>query len=543
MKFHILAVSTSLLLGAGLSALQPGNFFIGWIIFSFLFLLSFYIFRFASQWSTRLHPSTFNPSTSLRASIQLVILLAFLLRLALGLTFYFVLPLQPDAGEDHHNGYIYFDAYRRDSQAWDLAQSDQPIWESFNKTHYSDQYGGLLAILTFGYRYLSPDAHRPLLPILLAAMFAALGIPFLWKSANELWGEKIALFAIWMYALYPESVLLGSSQMREPFLTTFMAMALWGFVERGADWQSAVPVTKSAADYLPASQARGAIAWIVIGFLGMLLLSPAVALLTIVLFAGWMWVTREHGRVSWIALLVTGFVFVAGLYLLAWGVEREQPFGASPIGTVMNWTREAVKWDTYQLERGSGWVQKLFNEMPEGLHPLFVMIYGLCQPVLPAAFVEPTTLTLRLLGIFRAAGWYALVPLLFYAPFGAARLESGAKRRLWYWLIALVWLWSIVASLRGGADQWDNPRYRAILIAVQASVAGFAWVNRDRWLTRWILVEVVFLAFFTQWYISRYAHIGGQIPFGIMVGLIFVCAGSIIGGGWWRDRRSSGGGA
>jgi hypothetical protein len=530
MKFPLLAISSSLLLGAGLSALQPGNFFIGWLIFSALLLLTYYAIR-----STHVHTYTRTQAggeTLITENWSLVtaLTLAFLLRLALGVTFSLVLPLQPDAAEDHRNGYIFFDAYRRDEQAWELAQSDQPVWESFNKTHYSDQYGGLLAILTFTYRYISPDAHRPLLPILLAALVAALGIPFLWKSANKLWGEKIALFAVWMYALYPESVLLGSSQMREPFLMTFMAMALWGFVS----WQNAGRV---GSDVPPYRDQRSAWLWLALGFLGMLLLSPAIALLTLILFAGWTWVTREHGRVSWAALLVTGLAFVAGLYLLAWGLEREQPFGSSPFGIVMNWSRDAVKWDTYQLERGSGWIQKLFSEMPEGLHPLFVMIYGLCQPVLPAAFVEPTTLPLRLLGIARAMGWYALVPLSFYAPFAAARLPVGPKRRLWFWLIALTWLWSIVAALRGGADQWDNPRYRAILIVVESLVAAFAWVNRDRWLTRWIAVEVVFLIFFTQWYASRYYHLGGQIDFGVMVAIIFACAALILVGGWWWDRK------
>ena len=518
MKFHLPIILSSLLLGVGLSAIQPGSFLLGWLIFSFLFLLSFYVLRFSHRWSTG------------GRSLAIAMALAFLLRIVLGAAFYFTLPLQSDAADDHHNGYIFYDAYRRDTQAWDLSQSDQPVLESFNKSHYSDQYGGLLAILTVSYRYLSPDAHRPLLPILLAALTATLGLAFLWRTTTRLWDKRIAIFAIWMYALYPESILLGSSQMREPFLMTFMAMALWGFV----DWRTSGLDTAGERRLL---DRQNAWLWLALGFLGMLLLSPAIALLTLLLFAGWTFVQREHGRVSWVALLTTGLVFLVGLYLLAWGLEREQPFGSSPIGIVMNFARDAVKWDTYQLERGSGWVQKLFSEMPEGLHPLFVMIYGLCQPVLPAAFVEPTTLTLRLLGIFRALGWYALVPLMFYAPFAATRSEVGEKRRLWYWLIALVWIWSIVAALRGGADQWDNPRYRAILLVVESLVAAFAWVNRDRWLTRWILVEVIFLAFFTQWYVSRYYHLGGQIPFGVMVALIFVFAVIILGGGWWLDRR------
>ena len=528
MKFHLLSISSGLLLGAALSAIQPGNFLLGWLIFSFIFLLSFYVLRFLSRWA--------NGGRALAWAMAL----AFLLRIALGVTFYLALPLQPDAADDHRAGYIFFDAYRRDTQAWDLAHSDQPIWEAFNKNFYSDQYGGLLAINAATYLVFSHDAHRPLLPIVLASLMATLGLPFLWKSASRLWEERIASFAIWMYALYPESILLGSSQMREPFLMAFMAMALWGFVasRRSAKSSRSTPVGPDFAfRSRETSESARSWLWLALGFAGMLLISPAIALLTLLIFIGWMWVQREHGRVSWIALAVTGLIFIAGLYLLAWGLEREQPFGSSPFGIVMNWSRDAFKWDVYQLQRGSGWVQKLFNDMPTAVHPLFVMIYGLTQPVLPAAFIEPSTLTLHLLGIFRALGWYALVPLLFYAPFAAYRSTTGADRRLWLWLTAIVWLWSIVAAMRGGADQWDNPRYRAMLIVVESLVAGFAWVHRDRWLARWLAVEVVFLAIFTQWYASRYYHWGGQLPFGVMVVLIFFIAALILVGGWWWDRR------
>jgi hypothetical protein len=269
----------------------------------------------------------------------------------------------------------------------------------------------------------------------------------------------------------------------------------------------------------------------------MLLVSPAIALLMLIILAGWMWVGRERGRVSWVALAVAGLVFLAGLYLLAWGLEREQAFGSSPLGIILNWSRDAVQWDIHQLERGSGWVQKLFNEMPEWLRPIFVMVYGITQPVLPATFIEPTTPLFRALYIFLSLGWYALVPLLFYAPIAAFRTSRAAARRLWLWLTAVTWLWIIVSALRGGADQWDNPRYRGILIVIQALVAAYAWVHRDRWLVRWLSVEGVFLVVFTQWYVSRYYHLGGQLPFGVMVLLIVVIAAVILIGGWWWDRR------
>jgi hypothetical protein len=519
MKFHLLAIFSSLLLGAALSFIQPGNFLLGWLLFSFLFLLTHYAIR-TTYYATR--------------NSQLVVLLslAFLLRLALGVALTLALPEGGNPNPQHEAGYIFLDSYRRDAQAWELAQSDAPILSAFNKDFYSDQYGGLLAFSAVTYRYLSPDAHRPLLPVFFGALTAALGLAFLWKAAARQWDERIALAAAWIYALYPESILLGSAQMREPFLMAFVAMALWGFVARSA---RSLALTGCFAK---TSESAHGWPWLALGFAGMLLVSPAIALLMLVILAGWGWVGRERGRVSWIALAAAGLVFLAGLYLLAWGLERGQPFGSSPVGVILNWSREAVKWDIYQLVRSSGWVQKLFNHMPESLHPLFVMIYGITQPVLPATFIEPTTPLIRALMIFRALGWYALVPLLFYAPFAAFRTSRGPARRLWLWLTAAAWLWIIVAALRGGADQWDNPRYRAILIVLQALVAGFAWVHRDRWLVRWLAVEVVFLAVFTQWYVSRYYQLGGQLSFGVMILLIVLLAALILVGGWWRDRRT-----
>ena len=506
MKFHLAAILSSLLLGAALSAVQPGSFWTGWLVFSILFLLSSYIIRAIHPWLNTGY------------SITILVVLAFFLRLLLGTGLYLALPEGGNPNDQHDAGYIFLDSYQRDTQAWELAESEAGILSAFNRNFHSDQYGGLLAFDAFIYRYLSPDAHRPLLPVFFGALISALGLAFLWKVAARQWDKNLAFAAACIYAIYPESIFLGSAQMREPFLMAFVAISLWGFVSRGSGWKFSA-------------------LWLAIGFAGMLLVSPAIALLMLVILAGWAWMGREHGRVSWIALVIAGLVFIAGMYLLAWGLEREQAFGSSPLGIILNWSREAVKWDTYQLVRSSGWVQKLFNEMPASLHPLFVMVYGVTQPVLPATLIEPTTPLIRALMIFRALGWYALVPLLFYAPFAISRMPQGSARRLWYWLTAVTWLWIIVAALRGGADQWDNPRYRAILIAVQALVAGFAWVHRDRWLLRWLAVEAVFLVIFTQWYLSRYLHIGGQLPFGIMILLILIIAGLILLGGWWWDRR------
>ncbi|HEY5902427.1 MAG TPA: hypothetical protein VIU39_07735, partial [Anaerolineales bacterium] len=377
------------------------------------------------------------------------------------------------------------------------------------------------------YRYLSPDMHRPLLLVLLSAMIAALGLSFLWKASVAQWGAKVAAAAGWIYALYPESVLLGGSAMREPYLMAFSALALWGFVA----WHTL-------------EERRGWI-WIGAALAGMLLVSPAVALVTLLLLGGWLFFSGGRGRIPWWAVLAALVIFIGGLFLLSSALDRQGELAhLTPIGVVNNWLRGAVKWDVYQLERGSGWVQKLFDEMPAWLRLPFVMVYGIFQPVLPATLMEPTTATWRVIGVLRALGWYALLPLLVFSLFAGTRPAasgSGQGGRVWAWLSALIWLWILLAALRGGGDQWDNPRYRAILFLWQALVAGHALVwwseRRTPWLGRLVLAEVVFLAVFTEWYASRYFHWGFQLPFGAMVGLILACWAVIAAGGWLLDRR------
>jgi hypothetical protein len=504
-------------MGAGLSFLQPGNWLIGWLVFSFLLFLSSWLFALLHRWAGG------------GRALAWIVALAFVLRLATGAGIHLALPVDGYDEPDDRAGFFFTDAHRRDDQAWDLAQSGEPILSAFNKTYHSDQYGGLLAFTSLAYRFLSPDAHRPLLLILLSAIVAALGMPFFWRGARQAFGEQIALAAGWMLVLYPESLLLGGAAMREPYLITLGAISLWGFV----DWQF--------------NRSRRAYGWLGLGLAGMLLVSPVVALVTLVILAGWYWMAREHGRLSWVSFLAAALVLVTGLALLAWALNRQGDFGGGPLGVVVGWFREAVKWDLYQLERGSGWVQKLFDEMPGWLRLPFVAIYGIFQPVLPAAFIEPTTLTWRITGIARSLGWYLFWPLLLYSFIASWKHEDARERNLWIWITVIAWLWIILTALRGGGDQWDNPRYRAILLLWQSLAAAYAWtrfrLGSDSWLVRVWLIEVIFLAFFTQWYLSRYYHIGGQIPFGWMVALII---GSslivLVGGGIWdRSRRKKSG--
>ena len=511
-------VPLSLGLGAALSSLQSGQWLIGWLGFSFLFLISLSLLTLATKWADGGKILTW------------MVALAFILRFAGGVITYLALPVYGYVDdEDQSAGFAYTDAHRRDSQAWDLASSEHSILDAFSKNYAYDQYGGLLAFSAFVYRYGSPDAHRPLMLVLLSAFMAALGLPFLWKAARQHWGAKTAVASGWIYALYPESILLGGSAMREPYLWAFSAFALWGFVNSGVQ---------------PSNSRRNALIWLGIGIAGMLLVQPVAALMTLVILAGWMYFTSERGRTSWWRILAVAVVFIAGLFLLSSGLNRSGSLeGGTPIGIINNFIREAVKWDVYQLERGSGKVQVLFEQMPKWMHLPFVTAYGIFQPVLPAAFVEPTKLIWRIIAVLRALGWYAMLPALILSIVASTGEGEKKKRRVFIWLSFMMWVWIIITALRGGGDQWDNPRYRAILFLWQAILAGYVWCwwreTKNAWFLRVVAMEFVFLIFFGQWYASRYFYIGRQLPFAQMMAIILGLWALIFFWGLWHDRKRS----
>src|SRR5687767_12363706 len=252
-------------LGAVLSSLQPGSWLLGFISFSFLFLLSFTLLTLSVKWANT------------GRTLAWIVAIAFALRLLVSLSLYFGLPVFGYEDADDKAGFVFTDAHRRDDQAWELSHSERPILVAFTDKFAYDQYGGLLAFDAFTYRYLSPDAQRPLILMLISAFVAALGIPFFWIAVSQVFGVKVAYASAWIFALYPESILLGAYGMREPYLLTFSAFALWGFVE----WQYR-PVRPETL----AQRIQNGWIWFGLGLLGMLLVSPVVALVTIAIFGG-----------------------------------------------------------------------------------------------------------------------------------------------------------------------------------------------------------------------------------------------------------------
>lgn len=502
---------SALILGAVLSNLQSGNFLIGFLSFSFLFFISFAILIISTRWASN------------TKKIIWIVALAFIIRFASGVTIYLTLPILGYDDQDDQAGFVYTDARRRDEQAWQLATSEQPILNAFQQQYAYDQYGGLLAFSAFIYRYLSPDFHRVILLILISALMGTLAIPFLWKSINLYFDEKTASAATFILALFPENILLAGSPMREPYLLAFSGFAVWGFIS----WQN--------------NKDKKQLLWLALGIAGMLLVSPSIALVTLLILAGWYYFESGRGQISWWMILVTFSIFLFGLFILSSALTRGSLSGDSPLAVINNFIRESLKWNVFKIEEGSGWVQKLFEEMPAWLQLPFVMVYGVLQPVLPAILIAPTTIIWKIIGILRAVGWYVLLPALIMVWGTATTIREEKKRKVILWLSFIVWGWILFTALRGGGDQWDNPRYRTILFLWQSILAGYLWVwwreTKNVWLGRVYWMELVFVLVFANWYAERYWYIGFEFSFAQMVILILFLWALILGWGFWRDAR------
>jgi hypothetical protein len=172
----------------------------------------------------------------------------------------------------------------------------------------------------------------------------------------------------------------------------------------------------------------------------------------------------------------------------------------------------------------------------------FMVGYGVAQPVLPAALADPTAWPWKVISIFRALGWYLLIPFLIGSLISIRKLPDHSERRAWIWLWVIIWVWIVVSSYRAGGDQWDNPRYRAIFLLWQALLAGYAWewwrTTHDLWQGRVLAVEGVFLMIFGYWYAARYTNWrAGQVHIFVIIALIVIISSIILVGGWILDRH------
>lgn len=481
--FRILKISlpSAALLGLVVVLVNPGEKpFMGWLgatLLSFLFVFGI-LFAFE-----RLH----SPS-----QVKRITVVNFLLRVATGIALFLMLPIWGYEEEPPQAGYLYLDAYRRDADAWQIASSDEALFAGFQDEFYTDQYGGMLSLSASVYRLLSPDAQRPVLIMFLTAFISSLGIPFFWQALHEQFNVKVANLATWILALYPESIILGGSQMREPLIIGLCGIILWGLVLYKKDKRTSLITLSISMVILTLVSTR-----------------YAVAILFLILL--WMWAgtptTDAPTKQKLWKTLPLLLLILTGLF-----ISR-------------NWLVDTARWDLYLMESSSGRVQFELENVGGRFRIPFLVIYGILQPVLPAAIAYPGIAIMRVIAIFRSAGWYAVAPALLVAPFFISKEKDDKNRRLLFAAIFFILFWVLLSSLRAGGDQWDNPRYRTAILPWMALTISWVLVyfreHKNPWLKRMYWVTGVFCLFFIQWYLSRYYKLWSRLPFIQMIEVLF----------------------
>ncbi len=497
----MIAILSGLLLGAGIAAAGAGGFsLIGWIAASLLCAICIFLLLFAWNWAGRLR------------SVLTIILLAFFLRLGLGVVFNIGLPVWGHDNDENKAGYLFFDPYRRDSEAWNLAKTDDSLASSFAQGFSYDQYGGLLTLSAAIYRYLTPDdVHRPILILILTAFAGSVGIAFLWKAFEKRWNAKIALIASLVVAFYPEAVLQGSTQSREPFLVGLICIAFWAVL----GWNTA------RWKMLPA---------FVASLIGLVFISWPVAATAFGFLVIWFWLENyaTAWKTRWKVLMWIGIAIVLLLILFA----------------AWSWLHVVTTYEAAEVQRTSGWVQEIVRTLGERWRLPFLTIYGLTEPVLPATLVvysqEPAWTGIS---IFRALGWYVLAPLLIFGFLRVWKLKPARERNPMLWLVFFLLLWLVISSLRAGGDMYDNPRYRVIFLPMLALCAGWAahWAvgKKDPWLWRIIAVEAIFVVVLLNWYLKRTYYFGLPLTLYVSIGLCIFLGAFLVLGFWLLDHKRS----
>ncbi len=451
---------------------------------------------------------------------------AAMLRLGAGIMWFVTLPNLGYHSAVEKAGYVMADAFNRDRAAWDLAQSEKPLSAAFSEYRSADQYGGMLYGSALIYRYMDGENHQPLLILVITAAISALAVLFTWAFAYRIWDGAVAATAASIVALFPDAVLLGSSQMREAIMMSFTMMAFYGLVRI---WQD-----------------RSLTGWLLI-VLPILIAFPLSPLFGLML-AGMLGVFALFlGGGSWIrdwrvwAVLI-GLV-VLGLVVVAMFGEQILPGGvANPVVLLQRWLKQAGRWQAYNAEHASGWMQKIFRSTPVWAHTWLLLFYGVARPFLPAALFDSAASIWQAIAVWRSLGWTLLLPFLIIAPLVGWRRDGWRSPGMG--LSILVWTGILISSFRGGGDQWDNPRYRVIWIGLHASLAAWVWVTLRRdgspWIRRVFVGVGLLLIWWAPWYLRRVTNfewpiqdVFATLGLGVVSILVYLCID------FWYERKQA----
>jgi hypothetical protein len=195
------------------------------------------------------------------------------------------------------------------------------------------------------------------------------------------------------------------------------------------------------------------------------------------------------------------------------------------------------------METSSGRIQFELGYIGSQWKVPFLIVYGLLQPVLPAALTYPGIPLMRIIAIFRSIGWYLMAPVAIFSFIAAFKSKVLRDKRILIWISSAFLIWVLISSIRAGGDQWDNVRYRAIFTSWMAIIGAWSITQVKEkiggWLYRIFLIEGVFVLVFLQWYLSRYYKIFGRLGFVQMALIIIIASAIIIIVGFLKDYFDS----
>lgn len=431
------------------------------------------------------------------------------------------------ATDRSHMGLVETDAINATMKAWRAAQSNDPILTTWTQGS-GDNTGGITVLGVTMFRLFSSDQERALLLGLLACAVTSLTVVPAFRLANGLFSGGVAKAAALIAAVYPEAVMLGSLHIQQGYLALVLGvelLAVAGVILR----------KESGAGELGIPRPVLSAVLLVFSLAAMFLLSYQFFILSIFCGALWaVWLSDPRlrvGRVLW---------FAAGLGVLALIVMRVLsladviPSNSDYIYSQYHYLYGLAwsEFDKIAAAGGGDLFQSVLSAMDRTTAFLFAALYGLLQPVLPAA-IGHRNLTAQgggfwqALGIYRSLGWYLLLPVLIY---GSVKSLRGIVSRKPETILALIfWAIAIIGSYRAFGDQWDNPRYRMFAFIPMTLLASWAWATwrekRDVWFLRIAIPFAVAVAGLTVWYLLRdYAG----VPFPVVISLVVLGAITVL---------------
>lgn len=229
--------------------------------------------------------------------VRLVLAVALLIRVVAALLHFYVVPL-PDGAAD---------AITFEQLAWEWAAGGvSGVAEEF---HGPDSYFYSVVI---GLLYAITD-RSPLMAQALSVLAGVGGVLVAWLLARDLWGERFALKAAWVTALFPTLIMYSALTMREAFIALFLLLGLLGVV-RWARGGGFMPVIGAATSFVAATFFHGGLLVAALAFGGLVVVQESRRLLVLL----------PKGRLSLVSvvLLLIGSLAIGGYIASGAGIQK-----------------------------------------------------------------------------------------------------------------------------------------------------------------------------------------------------------------------------